>query len=90
MISLAMDLAEKKLRDGTASNQLIVELVKRGSTKARIENELLEKQRDLAVARAESLKSNDRFLEICEKAMKAMRQYQGVDDGEEPDADDEY
>lgn len=90
MISLAMDLAEKKLRDGTAPNQLIIELVKRGSTKARIENELLEKQRDLAVARADSLKTNDRFLEICEKAMKAMRRYQGQGDDEEPENDDNY
>jgi len=90
MISLAMDLAEKKLRDGTAPNQLIIELVKRGSTKARIENELLEKQRDLAVARADSLKTNDRFLEICEKAMKAMRRYQGLDNEKEPDDDDDY
>ena len=48
MISLAMDLAEQQLRDGTASSQLITEFVKRGSTKARVEKELLEKQRDLA------------------------------------------
>lgn len=89
MISLAMDLAEKKLRDGTAPNQLILEFVKRGSPKAQIEKELLEKQRDLAVAKAESLKSNDRYLEICEKAMKAMRKYQGLGDEEEVE-DDEY
>ena len=42
MISLAMDLAEQQLRDGTASSQLITEFVKRGSTKARIEQEILE------------------------------------------------
>ena len=37
MISLAMDLAEEQLRNGTASSQLITEFVKRGSTKARLE-----------------------------------------------------
>lgn len=68
-ISLAMDLALQQLRDGTASSQLITEFVKRGSSKARVEKELLEKQRDLAVAKADSLKSNDKYVEICEKAM---------------------
>lgn len=87
MVSLAMDLAEKKLRDGTATNQLILEFVKRGSPKARIEKELLEKQRDLAAAKAEALKSNDRYIEICEEAMKAMRRYQGLDEADDLNED---
>lgn len=87
MISLAMDLAEQQLRDGTASSQLITEFVKRGSTKARIEKELLEKQRDLAAAKAESIKAADRLEELLDKAMKAMGRYRGeaVDDEEEFD-----
>lgn len=89
MISLAMDLAEQQLRDGTASSQLITEFVKRGSTKARIEKELLEKQRDLAAAKAESIKKSDHFEELLEKATKAMRRYQGMDEEEEV-FDDEY
>lgn len=87
-ISLAMDLALQQLRDGTASSQLITEFVKRGSAKARVEKELLEKQRDLAVAKADSLKSNDKYVEICEKAMKAMRRYQGLEEEEEVDPDE--
>lgn len=87
-ISLAMDLALQQLRDGTASSQLITEFVKRGSSKARVEKELLEKQRDLAVAKADSLKSNDKYVEICEKAMQAMRRYQGLEDEEEVDPDE--
>lgn len=82
MISLAMDLAEQQLRDGTASSQLITEFVKRGSTKARIEKELLEKQRDLAAAKAEAIKAGDRLEELLEKATKAMRRYQGSEDEE--------
>lgn len=89
MISLAMDLAEQRLRDGTASSQLITELVKRGSTKARIEKELLEKQRDLAAAKAESIKAADRLEELLPKVMKAMGRYRG-DDEEEEDEFDEY
>jgi len=89
MISLAMDLAEQQLRDGTASSQLITEFVKRGSTKARVEKELLEKQRDLAAAKAESIKAADRLEELLPKVMKAMGRYRG-DDEEEGDPDDDY
>ena len=53
MISLAMDLAEKQLMDGTASSQLITEFVKRGSTKARIEQEILEEQKQLIEAKTQ-------------------------------------
>lgn len=83
LISLAMDLAEQQLRDGTASSQLITEFVKRGSTKAKIEKELLEKQRDLATAKTESLKSAQRIEELYTKAMAAMKSYRG--DEEETD-----
>lgn len=83
MISLAMDLAEQQLRDGTASSQLITEFVKRGSPKARVEKELLEKQRDLAAAKAESITKGDGFEEKLNNAMKAIRRYQGLDEEEE-------
>ncbi len=90
MISLAMDLAEQQLRDGTASSQLITEFVKRGSTKARIEKELLEKQCELAAAKAESIKAADRLEELLEKATKAMSRYRGDDEEEGGEFDDEY
>ena len=47
LISLAVDLAEKQLREGTASSQVITHYLKLGSTKERIEKEILEKQKDL-------------------------------------------
>ena len=88
MISLAMDLAEQQLRDGTASSQLITEFVKRGSPKARIEKELLEKQRDLAAAKADSIKAGAHLEELMTEAMKAIGRYRGEE--EEEVYDDEY
>ena len=44
LISLAVDLAEKQLREGTASSQVITHYLKLGSTKERLEKEILEKQ----------------------------------------------
>ena len=77
MISLAMDLAEEQLRNGTASSQLITEFVKRGSTKARLEKEILEEQKELMAAKTESLQSAKRIEELYENALNAMRSYCG-------------
>ncbi len=85
LISLAMDLAEQQLRDGTASSQVITEFLKRGSTRAQIEKELLERQAELASAKAESLKSAAKMEELYEKAMKAMKKYGGHAEDEDED-----
>ena len=77
MISLAMDLAEQQLRDGTASSQLITEFVKRGSTKARLEQEILEEQKELIEAKTKSLQSAQRIEELYANALDAMRNYSG-------------
>ena len=84
MISLAMDLAEQQLRDGTASSQLITEFVRRGSTKARLEKEILAEQKELMAAKTENLRSAQRIEELYEGAIKAMRRYSGQG---EPDED---
>ena len=83
MIALAMDLAEQQLRDGTASSQLITEFVKRGSTKARLEKEILAEQKELMAAKTENLKSAQRIEELYADAIKAMRNYAGHGDSDE-------
>lgn len=83
MISLAMDLAEQQLRDGTASSQLITEFVKRGSTKSRIEQEILEEQKELIEAKTQSLKSAQRIEELYANALNAMRNYSGQGDSDD-------
>lgn len=82
-ISLAMDLAEKQLRDGTASSQLITEFVKRGSTKAQLEKEILAEQKQLMVAKTEALQSAKRVEELYTNALNAMRNYAGQGDPDE-------
>ena len=44
MIALAVNLAEQQLRDGTASSQVITHYLKLGSTKERLEKDILEKK----------------------------------------------
>ena len=77
LIYLATNLAEQQLRDGTASSQVITHYLKLGSTKERIEKEILEKQKDLLVAKTESLQSSKRIEELYANAISAMKHYSG-------------
>ena len=86
MISLAVDLAEKQLMEGTASSQVITHYLKLGSTKERIEKEILEKQKELISAKTEALQSAKKVEELYSDAIAAMRRYSGQggsDDDEE-------
>ena len=88
LISLAVDLAEKQLQEGTASSQVITHYLKLGSTKERIEKEILEKQKELISAKTEALKSAKRIEELYTNAIKAMRSYSGQTDDDGDDDDD--
>lgn len=77
LISLAVDLAEKQLREGTASSQVITHYLKLGSTKDRLEREKLIQENKLLKAKAEALESNKRVEELYSEAIKAMRLYGG-------------
>ena len=85
LISLAVNLAEEKLRDGTASNQLIVHYLKLGSTKERLEKEKLEKENELLKAKTEALESAKKSEELYAEAIKAITRYSGHYDEEEYD-----
>ena len=77
MISLAIDLVEKRLLDGSASSQETTHFLKLATTKAKLEKEILEKQKELLAAKTESLKSAKRVEELYSKALKTMQNYQG-------------
>ncbi len=85
MISLAMDLVETRLREGTATSQETVHFLRLASSKARIEKEILEKQKDLIAAKTESLQAAKRIEELYTNALDAMRSYSG-----HGGSDDEY
>ncbi len=77
LIALAMDRAEEKLRDGTASSQLLTHFLKLGCTRERIENEIREKEKELITAKTENLKSAARTDEVYREALEAMQRYAG-------------
>lgn len=86
MISLAMDLAEQQLRDGTASSQLITHFLKLATERERLERVRLEKENELLIAKTEQIQSQKNSEDLYNAAIKAMRRYNGqggYDDEEE-------
>jgi len=88
LISLATDLAEQQLRDGSASSQVITHYLKLGTAKERLEREILEKQKDLVSAKTEMMKSAKRVEELYADAISAMKRYSGH--GVDEDEPEEY
>lgn len=88
LISLAVNLAEKQLRDGTASSQVITHYLKLGSAKERLELEIKEKEKELITAKTEALQSQKRSEQLFAEAIKAFRVYSGA--GGEQDEPAEY
>jgi hypothetical protein len=89
LVSLAIDLAEKQLAEGTASAQVITHYLKLGSTRERLEQERLHRENQLLDSKVEMMASAKRVEELYAEALQAMRNYAGqVADYEE--VDDEY
>lgn len=82
MIASAMDLAEKQLREGTASSQVITHFLKLATSKAELEKEKLARENELLRAKTETLQSSQRIEELYESAIKAMQRYGGQGDND--------
>lgn len=83
LTALAVDLAEKQLRDGTASSQVITHFLKLATTKAKLENERLIEENRLLKAKTEALQSAKNIEGLYADAIKAMRNYSGQGDPNE-------
>lgn len=90
LVSLASDLAEKQLTDGSASSQVITHFLKLGSTREKLEQERLQRENLLLSAKVDQLASAKRIEELYETALNAMRQYAGRSDENIFDEDDDY
>lgn len=85
MISLAVDLAEQQLIDGTASSQVITHFLKLGTTRAELEKEKLRSENEVLRAKAKAIESTEETKVLYENALKAMRNYAGYGDPDEYD-----
>lgn len=88
LISFAIDLAEEQLRNGTASSQVITHFLKLGSSREKLEQEIMEKNKELIDAKKDNLRSIKEGEERYRLALEAMRSYSGltVVDGDDDDS----
>lgn len=84
MISLATDLAERQLRDGSASPSVINHYLKLATERYRRENAKLDNETILLQAKVSQIESQRRSDELLERAMKAFSLYSG-EEYEEPE-----
>lgn len=80
LTSLAMDLVEQRLRDGTATSQETVYFLKLGSRAQQMENDVLREKVKLYKAKAELIESTKHAEELYQNALDAMKRYSGVGD----------
>lgn len=85
MIALAVDLAESRIRAGTASAQEIVHFLKLGSSRELLEQERIKRENILLESKVSQIESQASMQEMFEKAIDAMRSYSGQDPAEVPE-----
>lgn len=75
LISLSIDLAEKQLREGTASSQVITHYLKLATEREKLEARKLENEIEMIKAKTEALQSTKEVEELYKNAIEAMRRY---------------
>jgi hypothetical protein len=88
LVSQAIDLAERQIRDGTASSQVVTHFLKLGSTRERLEQQRLEHENELTRVKIEAIESQKRVEELYLEALQAMRSYAGDSMLPAPDVED--
>ena len=78
VISMAIDLAEQQIRDGTVSATVLAHFVKLGSTRERLEQERLAHENLLTSAKIASMEAEKRMDQKYQEALDAMRRYSGT------------
>lgn len=77
MINLAVNEAERRLLDHTASSQIVVHYLNLATTQAQISLELARQDLELKRAKTEALESEKRTEQYYQQAIEAMRRYSG-------------
>jgi hypothetical protein len=88
IVNLTMDLAERQIREGTASSQVMTHFLKLASPRERLEREKLEAENAVLKAKVEQLQSARNVEQLYAEALNAMRQYSGQDPIDDEGYDD--
>ena len=88
LIAKAVDEAEKRIENGTASDSLLIHWLRQGTVRMQLEKSKLEADVKLAEAKAESIAASQRQEELAAEAIRAMKLYTGHVDYDDEDYDD--
>lgn len=87
IVNLAYDEAEKRIREGTATSQLLTFFLKLGTMREQIELEKIRSELRLAEAKIQQIDDQKNIKELYQKAIEAQKRYRGDSFSEEDDDD---
>lgn len=90
MMALAIDLSEKRLRDGTASSAEILFWAKQASPQARLERRNMEIQNELLEAKIAAIKNEEQSNTDYQRVLRALKVYRGDELDDEDTIDAEF
>lgn len=88
LATLAYDLTEKQLRDGTASSQQITHFLKMGSTREVLEQQRIRHENEMTQQKMKFMESQTRMEAMYKNALDAMKYYNGGDIPPPPGSDE--
>jgi hypothetical protein len=77
LISLATDEAERQIREGIASSQIITQFLKLGSEREQLELEKIRRENALLEAKKQNLEDSQENKKLYSEALQAFRSYSG-------------
>ncbi len=80
LTSLAYELVEQRLRNGTATPAETTFFLRIGSTREKIERQVLDLQCELKAAQAEAVRAQKQRDQTYTEVLAAMRRYKGYND----------
>ena len=83
LIDLAYTEAERRLRDGTASSEMICLFLRAGSNKEYLDEQEALCKIELAKAKTDMYKAQQKTEQMFVDAMSAFREYNGEEDGQD-------
>lgn len=83
LISMAYDLVEKRLKDGTASASETTAILKLGTQREKLEREKLQAEVNFTRSKSEALAQSQKMDELMTQAIAAFKGYSGASDEED-------
>jgi len=80
LVGLAYDEAERQIRSGGATSQLLTHFLKQATPREELELERLRRENELLTAKVEVMGKMDRMEGLMNNALEAFRTYAGTAD----------